>query len=89
VVGDTHHRDTTLDAFKPEALDDLLLAEAARLLGVERLAVRERWLGVYASAPAEFLVAAPHPGVRVVSVTSGIGMTTALGLAPEVLDDLA
>jgi len=89
VVGDTHHRDTTLDAFKPEVLDDLLLAEAARLLGVDRLAVHERWLGVYASAPAEFLVAAPHPGVRVVSVTSGIGMTTALGLAPEVLDDLA
>jgi hypothetical protein len=28
------------------------------------------------------------PDVRVVSVTSGIGMTTALGLAPEVLDDL-
>ncbi|MGX7827876.1 hypothetical protein ACTG9Q_22590 [Actinokineospora sp. 24-640] len=71
-------------------LDDLRpqLREAARLLGVPDLAVRRRWTGVYASAPGEFLTAAPHPTTRVVSVTSGIGMTTAFGLAPATLDDL-
>lgn len=40
------------------------------------------------AAREPFPVAEPAPGVRVVSVTSGIGMTTALGLAPEVLDGL-
>jgi hypothetical protein len=44
---------------------------------------------VYADATTtDFLIAEPCPGVRVVSVTSGIGMTTALGLAPSVLDQL-
>jgi FAD dependent oxidoreductase TIGR03364 len=87
-IGDTHHRDHTVDAFQDEALDDLLLAETARLLGVDRLTVRRRWQGIYATAPGEFLVATPVEAARVVSVTTGIGMTTALGLAPEVLDDL-
>jgi glycine/D-amino acid oxidase-like deaminating enzyme len=88
VVGDTHHYALTHDPFLDEDVDDLVLREAARLLGVPELTVRRRWTGVYASAPGEFLTAAPHPGARVVSVTSGIGMTTALGLAPTVLDDL-
>jgi hypothetical protein len=37
---------------------------------------------------ADFLIAQPYPGARVVSVTTGIGMTTALGIAPAVLDHL-
>ncbi|MCE6995424.1 hypothetical protein LZG04_11485 [Saccharothrix sp. S26] len=52
------------------------------------LTVRRRWTGVYAFAPDEFLTATPHPTTRVVSMTSGIGMTTAFGLAPTVLDGL-
>jgi FAD dependent oxidoreductase TIGR03364 len=87
-IGDTHHRDLTVDAFQDEELDELLVAETGRLLGVEHLIVRRRWQGIYASAPGEFLVATPVDSARVVSVTSGIGMTTAFGLAPEVLDDL-
>jgi len=50
--------------------------------------VRERWQGVYARAPHEFLKAAPADGIRVVSVTTGIGMTCGLGLAESVIDDL-
>ncbi|TKK89259.1 TIGR03364 family FAD-dependent oxidoreductase [Herbidospora galbida] len=87
-IGDTHHYATTLDPFNAEELDRLVLRETARLLGVPRLEVRERWRGVYASAGRPFLDVSPMPGVRVVSVTSGIGMTTAFGLAPRVLDEL-
>jgi FAD dependent oxidoreductase TIGR03364 len=87
-VGDTHHRGLSVDPFRDEALDELVLAETSRLLGVDRLTVRRRWQGVYASAPGELLVATPMDLIRAVSVTSGIGMTTALGLALEVLDDL-
>jgi FAD dependent oxidoreductase TIGR03364 len=79
-IGDTHHYETTHDPFVDETLDELVLAQTARLLGVERLEVKQRWRGVYASAPGEFLEASPADGVRVVSVTSGIGMTTGLGL---------
>ncbi|MBM7771422.1 FAD dependent oxidoreductase TIGR03364 [Actinokineospora baliensis] len=89
VIGDTHRYGTTHDPFDDEPTGDLVLRETARLLGVDRLAVRARWRGVYAAAErAEFLIAQPSPEVRVVSVTSGIGMTTAFGLAPTVLDSL-
>jgi hypothetical protein len=88
VLGDTHHYAPTHEPFDDEALAELLLREGARLLGVPELRVRKRWRGVYASAPTEFLNREVADGVRVVSVTSGIGMTTALGLAPAVLDDL-
>jgi hypothetical protein len=49
------------------------------------MVVRRRWRGVYASAPEPYLVAAPADGVLTVSVTSGIGMTTAFGLADDVV----
>ncbi|WP_280462979.1 TIGR03364 family FAD-dependent oxidoreductase [Nocardia carnea] len=88
-LGDTHHYSRTHLPFDEESATELLLREGARLFGVDRLTVRRRWRGIYADSPkTDFLVATPAPGVRVVSVTSGIGMTTALGLAPTVLDDL-
>ncbi|GAA2724973.1 TIGR03364 family FAD-dependent oxidoreductase [Actinocorallia aurantiaca] len=88
VLGDTHHYSHTYAPFAEEDLSDLLLREGARLLGVPKLRVRERWHGVYASAPGPFLDREVADGVRVVSVTSGIGMTTAHGLAAAVLDSL-
>lgn len=87
-IGDTHSYRRTVDPYRAERLDELVLAEAARLLGVRQLRVLERWRGVYASAREPFLIKTPADGVRVVGVTSGIGMTTALGIAPGVLDDL-
>ncbi|MGI5216905.1 TIGR03364 family FAD-dependent oxidoreductase [Nocardia sp. CA-290969] len=89
VLGDTHHYSRTHLPFDEESVTDLVLREGARLFGVDNLTVRRRWRGIYADSPkTDFLVAAPAPGIRVVSVTSGIGMTTAHGLAPTVLDDL-
>jgi len=88
VLGDTHHYERTHQPFDDEDVAELLLREGSRLLGAT-LTVRRRWRGIYAESPAtDFLIAQPHPGTRVVSVTSGIGMTTALGIAPAVLDQL-
>jgi D-hydroxyproline dehydrogenase subunit beta len=90
LLGDTHEYGDAVSPFGDERLDELLLAEAGRLLGAERLAVRQRWHGVYPWAPGEpFLIEQPFPGVAVVEVVSGIGMTTALGLAPETFATLA
>lgn len=91
VIGDTHAYARTHPPFSDEGLDELLLAETRALLGVDDLRVVHRWRGVYASAeggcpPMPFLRAPVAPGVTAVSVTSGIGMTTAFGLAPAVLD---
>ncbi len=89
IIGDTHSYDDMPTPFAAEDLDTLLLGEAQRLLGSGPLRVRERWRGTYAWAnDREFLSVAPAEGVRAVAVTAGIGMTTALGLAPDLLDDL-
>ena len=89
IVGDTHNYGGTPSPFACEWLDRLVLAEASRLLGAESLAVRERWHGTYPYAPGDpFMVTEPLPGVRVVEVVSGVGMTAALGLAPRVFDDV-
>jgi FAD dependent oxidoreductase TIGR03364 len=88
VLGDTHYYDRTHQPFDDECVAELLLREGSRLLG-STLSVRRRWRGIYAESPLmDFLIAQPHPASRVVSVTSGIGMTTALGVAPVVLDQL-
>jgi FAD dependent oxidoreductase TIGR03364 len=89
ILGDTHEYGDTPSPFGDEQLDELVLGEARRLLGVDRLEVRERWHGTYPTAPGNpFLVTAPLDGVRLVEVVAGVGMTTALGLAPRVLDEL-
>ncbi|MET0189096.1 MAG: TIGR03364 family FAD-dependent oxidoreductase [Pseudonocardia sediminis] len=86
VVGDTHHYARTPDPWSSDELDELLLAETRALLDAGDLTVVRRWQGVYADAPGEFLVRPAGPAATAVAVTSGIGMTTALGLAPAVLD---
>lgn len=87
VLGDTHEYAAVADPFCDESLDDLLLGYARRLLG-DQFGVSKRWQGVYASAKEPYLLAAPSPQVRVVSVTTGVGMTISFGLAKQVIDDL-
>ncbi|MFI7005147.1 TIGR03364 family FAD-dependent oxidoreductase [Streptomyces sp. NPDC050145] len=89
LVGDSHAYDTTEIPFQDEATNRLLLREAARVLGVDPAGVRvtERWQGVYASSErGPLLVRDLAPGVRAVTVTSGIGMTLSFGLAAATFD---
>jgi FAD dependent oxidoreductase TIGR03364 len=88
LIGDTHAYARTHEPFRDEVLDELLLREASRLLGVQRLVVRERWTGEYAAGTADFLVESPAEHTHIVSVTTGIGMTTAFGLAQDVVNAL-
>ncbi len=67
----------------------MLIREAAALFGVPDVTVTARWQGVYSSAPdSEFLIEEPLDGVHIVTVTTGIGMTTGIGLAKDRIDHL-
>lgn len=84
IVGDTHYKGVGIAPFQAEAAADLLLEEFEALFAA-RPRVIERWQGVYASGRADFLVAEPEPDVLALAATTGIGMTTGLGLAETVL----
>jgi len=80
IIGDSHHYSATPGPFQHEAVDQLILAEAAALLQ-RPLRVTERWQGVYASGSRPYEVLNPALGVRAVAITSGVGMSIALALA--------
>lgn len=78
LVGDSHITHDTAPPFLDERWSEILLRDAAAVLGVDGLEVIERWQGIYAtSTEQDILRASPMPGVDVVSVTTGVGMTTA------------
>jgi len=87
VVGDSHHDAPTPDPFQPAAVDALILDEFAAVLGPPP-PILERWIGVYPTGAEDAFFDAVAPGVRLVSVTSGTGASTAFGLAEEVLAEL-
>jgi FAD dependent oxidoreductase TIGR03364 len=88
VIGDSHAYGPTPDPFADEAIDRMILAEYAELLG-EAPAVVERWTGTYASsAAAPVVVAAPCPEIRVVTVATGAGMSCAFAVAEDVVEEL-
>jgi hypothetical protein len=51
--------------------------------------VTERWIGIYPSGPEDMFTEDLGPGLRLVSVTSGTGASTAFGIAEETLEALA
>lgn len=83
VVGDSHHYAEAPDPFQPAAVDALILEELSAVLDLPAPRVTERWIGVYPSGPETAFIEAPMPGVRLVSVTSGTGASTAFGLAED------
>ncbi|HKA42212.1 MAG TPA: TIGR03364 family FAD-dependent oxidoreductase [Burkholderiales bacterium] len=85
VVGDSHHYGSSPDPFAPAEVETLILDEMQRLIRVDQARVVERWIGIYPSAEAPCFIDAPDPGVRVVSVTSGTGMSTGFAIGEEAI----
>ncbi|WP_407357759.1 TIGR03364 family FAD-dependent oxidoreductase [Microbacterium sp. LTA6] len=83
IVGDSHVAAVAPSPFQPEAAFAAFLTEAEELFEMPAPRVLERWQGVYAKGPGEFVIESDVPGVLVLAATSGIGMTTGLGLAEE------
>jgi D-hydroxyproline dehydrogenase subunit beta len=65
------------------------LSYAKQYLRVPTLQMAEQWHGVYAKHPElPYLSLAPANGVRLVTVTSGIGMTMSFGIAEQTLREI-
>ncbi|HUP96852.1 MAG TPA: TIGR03364 family FAD-dependent oxidoreductase [Usitatibacter sp.] len=89
VVGDSHHYGEVADPFASRAVDDLILGELHALFDLPPQNVVERWLGYYPVADVRPVLSEPlAPRVRLVSVTSGTGMSTAFALGEETLGEL-
>ncbi|GLR13510.1 oxidoreductase [Chitinimonas prasina] len=84
IIGDSHHYGADITPFSSAAVDTLLLDLAESLLG-RRLQVQARWQGVYAKGPRPYEIMQPEPGVQLVTITAGVGMSIALALAERVL----
>ncbi|MHA7221250.1 TIGR03364 family FAD-dependent oxidoreductase [Arthrobacter sp. RHLT1-20] len=81
ILGDSHHYHQTAAPFLDEPVTAAVNEEIARTIGAE-LEVIQRWQGVYASSDVgPLLEREVLPGVTVISVTSGVGMTLSFGLA--------
>lgn len=87
VVGDSHHPATPFEPYASEAVDRLILKHLEETLLLTHYNVTHRWTGRYPVGPADkdALILAPATDVRVVSVTSGTGASTAFALAEEVM----
>jgi hypothetical protein len=78
-----------VDVFDKPEIDQLILDYAARRLKAPTLEIAQRWHGVYAKHPERpWQVFAPAEAVRILVVTSGIGMTMSFGLAEQNLVEM-
>jgi glycine/D-amino acid oxidase-like deaminating enzyme len=85
VVGDSHHYGQALTPFASAEVEELMLLEMQRILCLGHYRVEERWTGIYPSANQDAFYEMVLPGVQLLSVTSGTGMSTAFALAEECL----
>lgn len=83
VVGDSHHYGASIPPFGTSEVDDLILREMQRVLCLAHYQVEGHWTGLYPSAAQDAFIDTVLPGVQLLSVTSGTGMSTAFGLAQE------
>jgi len=89
-IGDSHEYGLAVKIFDDPGINRLILDFAAKYLRVPSLEIAETWHGVYAKHPEHaYQRMSPVPGVRVVTVTSGIGMTMSFGIAEETFREMS
>ncbi len=83
-LGDSHEYGLAVDPFDKRVINQAILSYAKQHLRVPSLDIAEEWHGVYAKHKEKpYLILEPQPGVKVVVVTSGIGMTMSFGIAEQ------
>lgn len=85
VVGDSHVYGDAPDPFLHEAVDAIIRAEFAAVLGTPPPTI-ERWMGTYASSSQQnWFSEEVEPGVHISVVTCGAGMSTAFAIGERVV----
>ena len=85
-IGDSHEYGLAVDIFDKPEVSRLILDYARQYLRVPTLEIGENWHGVYAKHPERaYVCLTPVEGVRLVVVTSGLGMTMSFGIAEQTL----
>lgn len=88
-VGDSHHYDHDVSPAQAELVERLILDYLAERVELADNRIAERWIGQYASLPdADCLLLEPQSGVRIVTMTNGMGMTHGLAIAEETINAL-
>lgn len=88
-VGDSHEYGLAVNAFDNPFINRLILDYAQRRLQAPTLEIHEHWHGVYAKhAKHPWLTFAPADDVRVLTVTSGVGMTMSFALAEQAMNEM-
>jgi len=88
-LGDSHEYGLEVSIFDRAHVNELILEYARQFLRVPDMQIAETWHGVYAKHPDRpFLRLTPQEGVRIVTVTSGIGMTLSFGLAEQTFREM-
>jgi FAD dependent oxidoreductase TIGR03364 len=83
-LGDSHEYSLEVNIFDSTAIDELILNHARQYLRLPAFTIAEHWHGVYAKHPElSYLRFSPAPGISVITVTTGIGMTLSFGIAEE------
>lgn len=89
-IGDSHEYGLAVNIFDNPEINRLILGYAKDFLRVPTLEIAETWHGVYAKhSEKPFQSLSPLPGVRVVTVTTGIGMTMSFGLAEQTFAEMS
>lgn len=88
VVGDSHLYGQAEQPFATQSFEHLILDEFSKVFKIAAPIVSERWIGTYATAPAQqYFSAEPEPQVRLTVVTTGAGMSTAFGIGEKVIEE--
>ena len=87
-IGDSHEYGLAVDIFDKPAVNRLILDYARRHLAAPTFEIAESWHGVYAKHPEHaYLTFEPVERVRLVIMTSGLGMTMSFGIAEQTFQE--
>lgn len=86
IIGDSHDYSDRELPFRDTRIDDLIINEFHRVMGVGEIDITQHWLGVYPSANEVVFKTSPEKGVVIGSVTGGTGASTSFAFGEELID---
>lgn len=86
IIGDSHDYSDRELPFRDTRIDDLIINEFHRVMGVGEIDITQHWLGVYPSANEVVFKTSPEKGVVIGSVTGGTGASTGFAFGEELID---